>query len=224
MVKYTLVRKPGLKHIYLQVKKNLEIEVRTNEYVSLEVINKFIDKKTKWINLRIAQLKHYQQKKIIENENFIFYLGEKYQLICSSNIKFNNHVELKADKMLIQVFKKNNDVSTEFLIDQFYKSEINIISSLTDKWSKIMGLFPNKISFRKARTRWGSCNAENNISYSIFLLKLPIFLIEYIVVHELSHIKHKNHSRQFWDLVTQYLPDYTIRQNKIREFEKNLLL
>lgn len=64
----------------------------------------------------------------------------------------------------------------------------------------------NKVSVRKARTRWGSCSSQNNISLSIYCMQLPDELIDYIIYHELAHVKEKNHSKQFWDHLEGLLP------------------
>ncbi|HHH53129.1 MAG TPA: M48 family peptidase, partial [Bacteroidetes bacterium] len=68
--------------------------------------------------------------------------------------------------------------------------------------------------------RWGSCSSDNCISFNYHLVKLSSSLIEYVVVHELAHIVHHNHSKDFWQLVNRYLPDYKIKEEKIRAFEK----
>jgi len=70
------------------------------------------------------------------------------------------------------------------------------------------------------KTRWGSCSAKNTISLNYYLAKLPESLIEYVVVHELAHIKEKNHSAKFWNLVEKYLPDVKKRRKLLREYEK----
>ncbi len=88
-----------------------------------------------------------------------------------------------------------------------------LIKPLVLKYAKIMGVEPNKVSFRDARSRWGSCSAKDNLSFSTYLLYTPIEFIEYVVVHELAHIRHKNHSKEFWAEVERYLPDYKDRKN-----------
>jgi predicted metal-dependent hydrolase len=81
---------------------------------------------------------------------------------------------------------------------------------------------PSHISFRKADKRWGSCSSTNRITFNYHLVKLPVSLIEYVVVHELAHIHHKNHSPEFWSLVGKFLPDYREKEKKIKGFEKLL--
>lgn len=104
-------------------------------------------------------------------------------------------------------------------IDVFYKKEIeNYIPFLVDKYSKLMNLYPTSIKYRKNKRTWGSCNYKNGLNFNILLMKFPIEIMEYVVIHELAHIKHKNHSRKFWDLVEDYCPDYKQRERLFKNF------
>ena len=90
-----------------------------------------------------------------------------------------------------------------------------IILPLVDKWSKKMGLTPSFVGFRDNKSRWGSCSSKNRINFNTKLVNMPIEFVEYVVVHELAHIKHKNHSKEFWDEVKRYLPDFKERKKLI---------
>ncbi len=104
---------------------------------------------------------------------------------------------------------------------EIYKEKLpSVVLSFVEEYSNRMNLYPNKISFRFNKTRWGSCSFKNNISFNYYLAKLPKELIEYIVVHELAHIKHKNHSAAFWREVGKYLPDVKNRRKLLREYER----
>lgn len=78
-------------------------------------------------------------------------------------------------------------------------------------YAAIMGLQPKSVRITSAKTRFGSCSAENGISFSYLLMRYPIEAIDYVVVHELAHIREKNHGKHFYDLVTHYMPDYKAR-------------
>ena len=94
-------------------------------------------------------------------------------------------------------------------LDSFYKNEIQkVLPFLVEKYSNIMQLYPNKISYRKNKRTWGSCNYKNELNFNILLMRYPIYIMEYIVIHELAHIKHKNHSKDFWILVEKFCPNY----------------
>ncbi len=102
---------------------------------------------------------------------------------------------------------------TQAQIDTLYKERAKeIIPPLVVQYSKEMNLYPTALSFRKNRSRWGSCSAKNRLSFNTNLIQTPMAFIEYVVVHELAHIAYKNHSRTFWQLVENYLPDYKKRR------------
>ena len=101
----------------------------------------------------------------------------------------------------------------------FYKKEAeNIIPPLVGKWAKQMQLFPSDVKFRKTKRQWGSCSSKNVLSFNTMLMKLPLEAVEYVVVHELAHIRHKHHQKAFWDLVWQTLPDYRDRMAVLHTF------
>lgn len=83
-------------------------------------------------------------------------------------------------------------------------------------YSNIMGVSPTRITITGAKTRFGSCSPKNSISFSYYLMQYPPRAIDYVVVHELAHIRHHNHSKQFWALVEQYMPDYKIRRKLLK--------
>ena len=70
------------------------------------------------------------------------------------------------------------------------------------------------------KSKWGSCSVKNSLIFNYYLAKLPEDIIEYVVVHELAHIKHKNHQKEFWDLVSKFIPDYKERIKRLRKLEK----
>ncbi len=83
-------------------------------------------------------------------------------------------------------------------------------------WAQRMGVKPTGIHITSARTRFGSCSGKNSISFSLYLMQFPAEAIDYVVVHELAHIRHKNHSPAFYAEVAKYLPDYKRRQAMLR--------
>ena len=87
-----------------------------------------------------------------------------------------------------------------------------ILPQRTSFWAERMGLYPTKIRITSARRRFGSCSSEGHICYSWRLMQYPPEAIDYVVVHELAHLKHMNHSPAFHALVAKYLPDHKARR------------
>lgn len=85
-------------------------------------------------------------------------------------------------------------------------------------YSGVMGVQPLGVKITSAQTRWGSCSAKNGLCFSYRLMLLPPELIDYIVVHELAHIRVKNHSASFYNEVARYMPDYKSRVARIKKY------
>ncbi len=87
----------------------------------------------------------------------------------------------------------------------------------TDWWAERMGVRHSGVKITSAHTRFGSCSAKNSICYSLYLMQYPPEAVDYVVVHELAHIRHKNHSPAFYAEVARWLPDYRRRQAMLRK-------
>ena len=90
-----------------------------------------------------------------------------------------------------------------------------LLPPLTEAWASRMGVRPAGIRITSAKNRYGSCSAKGNLCFSLYLMRSPAEAVEYVVVHELCHLKHLNHSKAFWEEVARYLPDYNDRKKKL---------
>lgn len=106
--------------------------------------------------------------------------------------------------------KDNYDIPPEKILELKQKAE-EVLPRRVEYFSKIMNLYPQTVKINLAKTRFGSCSGKNNINFSAFLMMFPIEAIDYVVVHELAHIKYKNHQKEFYDFVKLYMPDYKKR-------------
>lgn len=90
------------------------------------------------------------------------------------------------------------------------------LSPRVKKWSKETGLVFKKLRFQQLEKRWGSCTPSNHIILNIDAVKLPWSLIDYVIVHELTHTKVKNHSKEFWSELSKYLPNWKKLDEKVQ--------
>ena len=183
----------------------VKLEKRRNiKHVYLRVLNPTLIQIKTNIYYTLYDARDLIQKKITWIENSILRLEEK-------SIDEDEFLYLGQRKK-IEDFKIKN-------IDSFYKKEIlKYLPDLVQKYSIKMNLMPTTISYRKNKRTWGSCNYKNGLNFNILLMKFPIELMEYVVIHELAHIKHKNHSKKFWDLVEEFCPDYKEREKIFKNF------
>ena len=98
----------------------------------------------------------------------------------------------------------------------FRKQAKQYLPERVSYYSEKMGLSPIRITITGAKTRFGSCSPKNAISFSYFLMQYPPQAIDYVVVHELAHIRHHNHSKAFWALIEKYMPDYIERRKLLK--------
>lgn len=146
-------------------------------------------------------------------------LIEKKQTWIKEQIERLQSNSLKEDEFLYFGKIQSKDLYKIKDLDNFYKNKAKeYIPYLVEKHSKAMNLFPTSIKYRKNKNTWGSCNYKNELNFNILLCKFPIEVMEYVVIHELAHIKHKNHSKSFWALVKKYCPDYKQREALLKSF------
>jgi len=192
---------------------------------TVELLNKKIDVKvikkrtTKHTYLRVKSLDKIEiSSNIYFSSNDAKSLIEKKKVWLEKRLQYFENSSLSTNEYYFLGEKyKIDGLNIDF--DQFYKEKsLEIIPRLVDKYSKQMQLFPTKLKYRKNKRTWGSCNYKNEINFNINLMKLPLELIEYVVIHELAHIKHKNHSKNFWALVYEYCNDYKQRERLFKNF------
>ena len=92
-----------------------------------------------------------------------------------------------------------------------------IIEPLVQLWATRMGLVYNRVVIKDTRSRWGSCSTKKNLNFSYRVAFLPAEIRDYIIIHELSHLVHMNHSAAFWSLVSQYCPGYLAARRALRD-------
>lgn len=186
----------------------------SNRLVHIKVLKKIRNKHT---YLRV------KNPKLLEISTNIFFTKNDAQNLVEMRIDWIkerlNYLDkkaLEANKYKLLGQSYDLDISLDKLDDLYKKRAKEIIPKLVDIYSQKMNLFPTSIKYRKNKNTWGSCNYKNGLNFNIYLCKFPIEIIEYVVVHELAHIKHKNHSKAFWSLVEKYCSDY---KSRIRLFK-----
>ena len=111
-----------------------------------------------------------------------------------------------------KVRNKNKKEYTDDDLKILRKKAKDILPEKVEYYSKIMGVTPKSIKVNSAKKRYGSCSGENNINFSLYLMDKDERFIDYVVVHELAHIRHHNHSKGFYSFVESVMPDYKERK------------
>lgn len=113
--------------------------------------------------------------------------------------------------------EKERELIKEMLTKWYKDSFGDIVRERIEKYSPELNVAPAKIFIKNQKTRWGSCSTKGNINLNWLLVMTPLEIIDYVIVHELSHLKVMNHSQEFWTLVESILPDYKERRKWLKE-------
>lgn len=111
---------------------------------------------------------------------------------------------------------ENRKTYTDEDIKALYKKAREILQSRLEFWSGVTGFTPTGVKITSAKKRFGSCSPKNSLCFSVYLFDYPAAAIDYVIVHELCHIKEHNHSARFWSLVEKAMPDYKERQKLLK--------
>ena len=131
--------------------------------------------------------------------------------------KARNWIEKAVIKQKQRQTSLMNSEFDEDTIKRMKEETLKVVTPITDKYAKQMKVSPTSIKITAARTRYGSCGGKNSLCFSYLLAQYPIEAIEAVVVHELAHIKHKNHGKRFYAFIYSVMPDYDKRIKLLKE-------
>ena len=195
--------KKNNKNTYIRIKDGV-VYVTTSKYTTIKTIKKIIEENTKSINKMIDRYERKEEKK----KHFLLF-GKKYNIIYDDtikNIEFNDNTIYVKNENKLEKYIKNyiKDVYLNHLKYWYNIFEENIP-------------YPN-LKIRKMKTRWGVCNTStHNITLNQELYRYDIKCLDYVIVHELSHLIEANHSKKFWNIVEKYYPNYKAIRKQLRD-------
>lgn len=213
--------------ITLQV--NGVIKVSAPQSVSLAKIYEFLETHSEWIRVHLSQYeeirRRYPRKEYIDGESFMLQ-GEAYTLRIQACVASTPRVSLCERTLLCEIADPTYRKAIAKAIAGYYQREARrALAARVAYWSERMGLYPTGLSFRSQKTRWGSCSTRGRVSLNWRLIVAPVSVIDYVIIHELAHLKYHDHSQAFWSLVTSHCPDHRQLREwlKVHQFEADFL-
>ncbi len=205
---YHIIRsKKRKKTISLCIRRGMEIVIYVPYNMPKNKIDKFFEEKKPWIYRKLSDIKmNIDRPKDFVSGEFFPYLGRSYQLKIQDSGYSKQPLLLFCNNFILDRTYKG---SPKELFIQWYKKEArNKILERVHFFSRKLQLFPEGLKITSAEYRWGSCSARNILSFAWRLVMAPYPVIDYVVVHELLHIREKNHSHKFWRLLKAVIPDF----------------
>lgn len=186
--------------------------------LTTEQIEALILKKSSWI--RDALQRHHALKGRLvplDTVEEIWIVGRRYTLKYKQDANLSK-TQFVFKGELLSITSKSDELALRAIKRHYKKVLEPLVYDCVRYYSTRYNLYPKKLHFRATKRQWGSCSYNDNLSFNIMLAKAPKECIEYVVAHELCHIRHKNHSKDFWDLLGLLMPDYKQRALKLKEF------
>lgn len=205
----------NVKNIRITIKSNGEVVLTTPKHVKREYAERFFMSKIEFITKHKREIdRQLNEKDLLLKNSQMFFWGKK---ISVKRVECDDDSVKRNENEIVVYYKKQTE--TNRLIENFLKKELNgYLNGYFSKWQQITGLYAKKISVTKTISKWGSCTTNTGkIRMSLYLVNLPVFCTEYVVLHELLHLKYPNHGENFHKALFYYMPAW----KNIRRFMRN---
>lgn len=202
------------KTLNISVERDRSIVVRAPHYLTADKIDKIVQSKRQWIKEKLNHSQKYplvtESKEFVSGET-LMYLGKNYQLLVVDEefegIEFDQRFKIS---------KANQPKANELFKKWYLKEALIKIEPLATKYAKSLGVQYNQFKTSEMKYRWGSCTPANNIIFNWRIIKAPMYVLEYLVAHELVHLIENNHTPRFWNILSIQVPSYEKAKNWLK--------
>lgn len=224
---YNVIRsRKRKKTISLQICNEASVIISAPYFTPVAEINRFVEEKQNWIHKTIQKQKDEADQDKVKNfetgEHFL-YLGISYPLEIVFE-PFENAGVVFRNKRFYLNAREDEDLKRYYFISWYKKKAQKFISQRLDDFSRKLKLRYESMRITSAKNRWGSCSSDDRLAFSFRLIMAPPDVIDYVIVHELAHIREKNHSSRFWQLVEDAMPEYITHRRWLHENHHTCIL
>ena len=205
-----------------------DLQVRVPEHVGDERVAAFLQRKRPWIRSKVAEIRllpPHRNKELVSGESFP-YLGRHYRLKIQEGHQVG--VCLSGGYLKSTIRPTEQGEQREARIQQYlhnwYRSRaLEHLKEKANRYAQQIGVTPAGVSVRNFKSRWGSCDKKGQVVFNWNIIKAPHAIADYVVVHELCHLIHPNHSKEFWQLVGRHDANYSEHRQWLKERGEALL-
>ena len=223
-----LVRKSNIKRLTLKIKPFSGILMSVPHYLAFQQAENFLKEREDWIRRQLLQIREVEKKLTLFRQDTVFHTREHSLKIMETTESRGRLIISKGEvRVYYPDYEKVESERVQNLVrtalEETWRLEAKkyLPSRLSELAGK-QGFQYNRILIRNNRSRWGSCSARNNINLNLHLMRLPDDLIDYVLIHELVHTRHKNHSRLFWELLEDCIPGARERNRRLRSYRTDI--
>lgn len=223
-------------YIYLQKKESLRaskislmanihgyfltVPLNSNE----SALNNFLKSKHTWIIKTYYYYKKFNPNfaRKYDDGLYIYYLGQKYKVNIVKDVVNNTTISSSLNKITFHLKNKKN--YKKYIKEWYLSQTLIVINERIKFFSSLMDVKYSKIKIKDNSTRWGSCSNKGRLNFSLYLIAFPIKIIDYVIVHELAHLKEFNHSKKFWEIVSNIDPCYKEKSSYLKKYANLVII
>ena len=218
------VHRKKVKNINLRIKPNLEVYISVPINLHRDYIENFIRSKEEWIKSVLKKVENVKEKQ----KDFEYktgeihkFLGKEYNLTVKTGnfnaVSLKNNI--RPNEIILTVNEnifENIDEKKKIMEKWYFENAKKLFLQFMEKWLEILDENVEKVAIKPMKTRWGSCNyVKRYINLNTELIKRTPFEIEYVILHELTHLKYPNHGRGFYNYIERYMPNYKVAEKML---------
>lgn len=220
-----ILRKSFQRTISLRVRPSGLLRVTCGRSVPMKTIQQFLLLNRQFIEKALHEIKkvkaRHPRPEFLSGEKLLF-LGEERTLEVIWGWTSRPKLEFLETSIELKSALASSREQRQKAIAKGYEAQARLhLKERMDFWSQRMGLKPTRVSFRRQRTRWGSCSSDGSISLNWKLIAASTEVIDYVIIHELAHLVHPNHSQKFWRLVEEFCPDHRTHKKWLRAHQNH---
>jgi len=209
-VSYHLKRSARAKYVRLKITPDGMLHVTVPMQHHVESMHQLLAPQSRWIvkHLRLLEAMMDEHAGLLVTGSIVPFLGRDRRLEILPAVVPQPLISL-IDDTLYLAGPSSEQTDLQFMLHAWYRERAEeMLHERVEKWSRTMRLRPRRITVRDQRTRWGSCSTRGNLNFNWRLVMAPLPVIDYLVVHELMHLREMNHSDRFWAGVARHCPLY----------------
>lgn len=225
-INYYIKRGRRKKTVALQIQPNSTVVVLSPYLLDKDKIKDIVQKRARWIIRRQERIKKLNaempKKEFVSGESFP-YLGREYRLkVIKTENEECRPCKLVSGRFYVEINNKfsgrvASKIVKEKLREWYIESAKEKVNERTQKYSGLIGIMPQKIIIRNQEKRWGSCSHSGVLRFNWKVIMAPMSVLNYVIVHELCHLVHRNHSDEFWHRVGSIIPDFREKRQWLKE-------
>ncbi len=213
-MKVTIVRRRRLKYIRLSVRDEQTVRVTVPPHFSARDTDQLLEEKKSWILKHLARMRDRKQQHT-QKAHEILYHGDAYEIVFVEFMPEPIIFDAETRQCRIRGDLRARCKST---IDTYLRTEAKkSIPSRLEEINARFGFRYARVFIRSQKTRWGTCSSRGNLSFNWRLIKAPPTILDYVICHELAHLKHMDHSRAYWNHLATLFPEYKAARKWLKD-------